>query len=365
MELANKPQRFADHRNAFGFLRLAFASLVIVSHVPETAYGSIAREPLHALFGTISFGTISVYGFFVISGYLIAGSYIGSASGASYFAKRIARIYPGFIVASLVCLMIVAPIAHGDLLTGKMAVTHMVHILTLQPPDVSGVFKGTYFPVLNGSMWTISYEFRCYLMVPLLGVLGLLHRRWTVPMLAALLMGAGLLMPASLAATINTLPAHPGVWMGRVPDLLTLTAIFFSGATFYLFRHEIRLTHLGAGVAAAVLIAGLFSPIAAPIVAATAGAYLIFYAAQRGAGTVFSKINNVNDVSYGLYLYAWPIGKLIQWFVPGLGIWATTALTLVLAYVAGWVSWLVIEKPVMERVPTLLRTHKQAAQANS
>lgn len=55
---------------------------------------------------------------------------------------------------------------------------------------------------------------------------------------------------------------------------------------------------------------------------------------------------NSVDISYGLYLYAWPIGQLlIFWGVRSL--WALDAATLALASVAGAVSWFLVEKPCL------------------
>jgi peptidoglycan/LPS O-acetylase OafA/YrhL len=109
------PKRFGHHKNAFGFLRLAFASLVIAAHVPEVVDGNARRELLTRIFGSMSFGELAVEGFFIISGFLIASSYLNSSSIRSYLVKRVGRIYPAFLVASMLCILVVAPLGGADL----------------------------------------------------------------------------------------------------------------------------------------------------------------------------------------------------------------------------------------------------------
>lgn len=101
----------ANRNNNFNFLRLLFASLVIVSHAPELRDGNRSREILTRIFGSISFGELAVDGFFLLSGYLIVQSWHHGPELGSFFSKRIRRIYPAFIIASLFCIAVVVPLA--------------------------------------------------------------------------------------------------------------------------------------------------------------------------------------------------------------------------------------------------------------
>src|SRR4051812_35296360 len=93
-------------RNNFDFLRFCFAVLVILSHsYPLT--GNTAAEPIGRITGgTVVFGSVAVEAFFVISGFLIAHSWLHSASAGQYLKKRILRIYPGYLVAMLISFLL-------------------------------------------------------------------------------------------------------------------------------------------------------------------------------------------------------------------------------------------------------------------
>ena len=160
--------------NNFGVLRLVFAALVIISHSPELVDGNRSRELLTRLFGTLSFGEVAVDGFFLVSGYLITKSFAERPDWYSYVTKRVLRIFPGYTIAFWVCIIIIAPLAGHSGSSFRNFSHNLLRNITLSQPDIPDVFNGMPFPALNGAMWTIPYEFRCYLAV-LVG--GLLVRR--------------------------------------------------------------------------------------------------------------------------------------------------------------------------------------------
>jgi peptidoglycan/LPS O-acetylase OafA/YrhL len=340
--------RFGRHRNAFGLMRLLLAMAVVLSHTPEIIDGNRGREPLVRLFGTISLGDLAVDGFFLISGYLITGSFLKRRQPWIYLRNRIARIYPGFVVASLVCLTIVAPLAAGmagesDALTARS----LARVATLQRPEVPGLFAGTFHPTLNNPMWTIAYEFRCYLLVLLLGAAGLLRRTGIVLGTAVAMLGLYELVDAAVLRRINEALPHSLIWLGFADHTLRLSGVFLFGAWFFLCRASIRFTRIGFVLATLGLAGSLSVPALADLGAAAFGGYLLLGLAlctRRGPATT---INNKVDISYGTYLYAWPIAKLLLWYWPALPIWSVNLLTLAAATVCGWVSWHLIERPAL------------------
>jgi peptidoglycan/LPS O-acetylase OafA/YrhL len=341
--------RVADTDNArknnFGFLRLLFAAMVVVSHSPELLDGNRSREIMTRLFGTISFGEVGVHGFFIISGYLITKSFVESRSTASYLAKRMLRIYPGYLCSFALCILLVAPfVGGGDSIATVPAVGQLLfQALTLGQPEVPGVFKGLPYPALNGAMWTIVYEFRCYLGAAFVGFLGLYTSRYKT-VLPVLLFA--LLMINATGVAHGRHIAHEDIF-GAPQQMAEFSGAFGMGSIYYLFRNEIRLTGRGALAAAVVLVALLFSRALAGTAFTIFGGYIIVWFAFKSRIVSLSRFDNKADISYGLYLYAWPIQNLIVWNDRTINPWLLCCMSILGASLLGYASWTLVEKPMM------------------
>ena len=340
-----------QNQNNFGALRLLFAALVILSHSPELIDGDRSRELLTRLFGTLSFGEFAVDGFFLISGYLITGSLMRSKSYAVYLRHRILRIYPGYVAAYLASLLLGLLVAGGRFsgsATNEIA-GHFYAIVTLKTPLMDGVFAGLPYPSLNGSMWTIESEFRCYLLTMALGALGLLANRRAVVLFTALLLALAML------------DLQPTYWatnlLGDPHDDARFFSVFCCGASYYLFRDRVRFDGVFLAAAGAALFGLMFvKPLAEPALAVLGG-YLLFGLAFSNLGDFVRRIGTRTDLSYGLYLYGWPIQSLLIWTMPGVSPWTVFAVTLITAALCGYLSWTFVESPFLRRKkPTTIST---------
>jgi peptidoglycan/LPS O-acetylase OafA/YrhL len=334
-------------KNNFGILRLVLASCVIIGHAPEQIDGNRSREPLTVIFHTVSLGGLAVTGFFLLSGFLITKSAENAPSISNYLSNRLRRIVPGYLVAYALCVFALAPLVGGTpFFHLKKIATNS--LLLQPPPNIPGALAGLPIPALNGAMWSIAYEFRCYLLIGALSVTGLISKRWTI--LATTIMS----LVASVAVSFVTISAHidkefRNLWwlFGLPSQTINLTAIFLVGACFYLFRDKISniLNWKLAVASAAVLLIGLNFIHIASISAAVFGGILIFWIALESNLGILQQINDKWDISYGTYLYGWPVAITILYYSRNITPLLLSTTTLPIALTFGALSWFLIEKP--------------------
>jgi peptidoglycan/LPS O-acetylase OafA/YrhL len=344
-----RPSPLEDGPLAFGMLRLLLAAAVVIGHMPEMVDGNRSREPLTLVFGTLSLGELAVDGFFIISGFLITASYLRSRSVDSYLRRRVARIYPAFIVAFLICAFIVPLLAGAVDFVRPGAAELLKRMALLRQPGIEGVFAALKADNVNGAMWSISHEFRCYLLVILIGFTGvLMQARWLAPIGIALLSGY-ILLPDALVEWLIALPLGSVTALATPRVLCRTIGLFLCGAAFYLAREKISFDRKWVMLASALALVGLCFRETAHLAVGTFGAYLIFGVAAWAGRTPLGRINERTDISYGLYLYAWPAGQLLILHQPGQSVMVLTVQTLAIAALMGWLSWHLVEKHFLLR----------------
>lgn len=353
----------ANRDNNFNLLRFGLASLVILSHSSELLDGDKSREILTVMFGTITSGGLAVNGFFLLSGFLIVQSWHRRPNLREFLAKRALRVYPGFVVASLICAFIVGPLGStsSHYFSQIPPVKFLAGILALHVPILPPVFAGSHYPMANGAMWTIAYEFRCYCLVALLGVCGLIGRRR-----AWLLGTVGVMIASQLFGADQETPdpfSFPGsnLLLGRTGPLLRLMAFFGAGGCFYLYRERIPYRASWAAIAVALLVPCLFRAETAQTSLIVLGGYLLFWFVFNPTPHL-ARFRTLPDLSYGIYLYGWPTQKLLIWYFPSITPWPLFAVALAVSCGCGWLSWTLVESPCLRlkrrAAPAVARTQE-------
>jgi peptidoglycan/LPS O-acetylase OafA/YrhL len=330
--------------NNFDLLRILFAWFVIVSH-SYVLNGDGATDPLFEMTQqTFLFSFIGVKGFFIISGYLIFKSMVVSTSIFEYLVKRVLRIFPALAVVLLVTLAAVYFIYPSNMppfFSNKEVYAYFLGNIILFKPHffISGIFSGLPSAAINGSLWTIEYEFFFYLFILLF-----FYFRSNKKILKALLViVVALFLMVRLAFYDWIVQTH---FFIPLEPLFDLGPYFLMGSLLSCFDFDnMPAKNVIAAVLCMALVASVYFKIGHTVVYFTLP-FLVIYVGKQTSKLAKWVHTTMGDPSYGIYLYAFPLQQLlIYWYRPS---------TLVLfvastigAFVFGYLSWIFIEKKAL------------------
>ncbi|MET4060780.1 peptidoglycan/LPS O-acetylase OafA/YrhL [Arthrobacter sp. UYP6] len=337
---------FDARNNSLNLIRLIFALAVLVHH----AWPLSGTENSPAFAGD-TLGGWAVAGFFVISGYLITHSRFTHSLG-DYLVHRVARIVPAFILCLIVVAAIFAPVGYAaekGTLDGFFgtATTPFNYVFTnlglrMNAYDVAGTPAAVpYAGVWNGSLWSIYFEFCCYLLVAFIGLFALVRRSpWPITVLFVLSVAANAFMP-------RIAPYAQGNY--DFVTLVHLLPFFLGGAVVYVWKHRIGIHWLPAllCLGAAATLTALFPAWGG----GASGAFIAYGLLWISLWLPSPQLVKKNDVSYGIYIYAFPVQQLLA--VYGLhekGLAAYIIIAAALTFLPAIASWIWLERPIMRAV---------------
>ena len=345
----------ALRHNNFDAIRLAMALLVVWSHSFALWLGSEGSEPVSLLMaGTYNSGNLAVLAFFTISGFLITLSWLRSESWHDYLWRRIARIHPGYLVAITLSSLVVVPAfssrAFSVLSAGEME--GLASNLLLRNYIVSSnAFGGG--PV-DGSLWSIPYEFWCYLGVMALGLTTLIRWRPVFPTVTAAVIAVRFWLDMTGrrpgGGIIQTIIGFPYFWFNVLPP-------FFLGGAVYLYREKLPRSRLLMILLILGTIGAAHLPLSEPLRTALTRVLLPPTLTYLTLYFAFSPVLRApeaaryGDFSYGTYLYAFPIQQMLVVLLKGrVSFAAFVVLSLIASLAAGVASWHLVEKWFLPRM---------------
>jgi peptidoglycan/LPS O-acetylase OafA/YrhL len=354
-----KPITFDFKSNAFDFLRLFFAIVVVVYH--STLYYSGVIKPEWAYYAISGWkynethiGEIAVHGFFVISGFLITASMLRSATIQEFFYKRLVRLFPGFLTAIFLTAFVFAPII--GLINGKIQISDFGNLKELFIQSCRYFFRNFFFetPItnipliheweLNGSLWTLLVDFRTYTALAILSLIGWLQKR-------------NLILIITVIANLFYFLLTKVEWIRNDFDnifydfrMFSLILYFFVGAVFYLHMDKIKwnwslflISILSLIIGAVFNIGGLLFPFYT--------AYVVLFLSQVLPIKDISK--KIGDYSYGVYIYSTPIQIFAHYAIVSsgitIGLLTYNVVTILVSTIAGYLSWNLVEKRFLKR----------------
>lgn len=349
-DMASAPERSTEFAalytrgNNIDALRLILALSVVLSH-SYSLTGHVAEEPVYAFTRhQTTLGTVAVDCFFVLSGFLVAVSFTRARSIGDYAWRRFLRIFPGYWAAMLFSLVaVLAARATGQ--AGLSAHQLLLRIVDPGSFPCSGCFPSNPLPgPVNGALWTLRYETRCYALVVLLGILGCFSRRRgvlaaiTVFSVALFLLTEEHLLTLPVAGNLLT------IFTGQLVHWPELFPFFCFGALLsVLARDRLRFSAGWAAMSAIALaiLARLGHGFCPALV--VLGSYLIVWFSAH-PGIRLHRFAARGDFSYGVYVYGFPIQQLMVQARPSLGPLELMALATPCTLFMAYLSWNLVEK---------------------
>lgn len=328
-----------DPENSFSVVRLFCALAVVVSHSFLLVTGSGAADPL--AWASVDLGQVAVNTFFFLSGLMLARSYSLRPNLLTFFRARALRILPALIASGLVVALLIAPFGTHHTFSGyyeelRTWLYPAASATLFEEATLTDVFAfGTQPGEINRPLWTIKYELLAYAAFGIAAALGFMRHKAVV--LTALAVFAGLFVAIDF------------VVVGESPlgSVLRFGSCFLLGVAAHQFATHIRLK---AWIAVA-LIGGwlvLDDSVVGPALSIVAIAYAALVIGALRFPVLTREARNA-DLSYGLYLYAWPVQQALLPFVLGtsLGVVGHLALTIIVGGTLAALSWHFVERPAL------------------
>jgi len=339
--LADKLALAKGRPTGFDYMRLVMSVSVVCIHSSLTSYGTDVQMWTSA---TRPFVRLILPMFFALSGYLVAGSLVRSASLFQFMTFRVLRIYPALTVEVVLSAFIVGPLLTKSSLpeyfTDPLFRSYLLNVTGDIHYLLPGLFTTNPYPnVVNAQLWTVPFELLCYISIAALSIVGVKRHR---------LLGPASVVILTLAYTVSKLAqfhGFPPPIIGRVSGLVLLVS-FLSGMSIFFYNDRIvwsaRLC-AASGVISALLLSVvpngdyIVAPFAAYFTVSLGLTNPVKLGILRGA-----------DYSYGIFLYGFVIQQVLMQQLPWARIWwLNLLLSVVCATLFAAASWHFIEKPAL------------------
>lgn len=328
------------NKNNFDGVRIALALIVVFAHI-----SALTLLPEFKYFEAIFDSNFAVKGFFAISGFLVTKSYLSSGSTLEYAEKRVRRIYPAYTMAILLCICIglfVTTLNTFDFLkspqTLKYALANLTFLNFIQP-TLPAVFETNPVQALNGALWTIKVEVMLYFCIP---ALIYFFKR----------LGSNITTFVIFFLSVSWVYFFTFQYSGskgeeiarQFPGQLSYFALGAFLAVNEKIISKIR-------VIAFISLLALFitsNPLAKLVIDPVAYSSIVI-CLSIAAFKSFN-LGKYGDISYGIYLYHFPIIQLLI-FVGAFkaNVWIGFSATFAITLITALVSWHFIEKKLLKR----------------
>ncbi|MFY1029426.1 acyltransferase family protein [Pseudomonas asiatica] len=360
--------------NNIQFLRFIAAAVVVLAHSPFNLYGYSSK--------VIGLGGFGVDIFFVISGFIIPFILFGNShqvdaaaklGGVDFFARRVIRIWPMYLLSTLFVIVIAAilkglqylPVFETGNVYGPQKLDFLLALQSLTFATPIGVV-----PTVNVG-WTLQFEFIFYSTIALL--IGTIAKKFEHVLVAfCVVMLAGVLLLGSSASGLSAV--FPPVRILAQPMMLEF---IFGLLVYACYRSDFKLNKWLSVVLLVLTIpaflyieiynlaANFGGAFHRPLLWGFFGFLMVWSAISLEPHYSMPKIFNLlGDASYSMYLVHWLVLPWTAVFLthfqlhPVIGPLGLLVFNLVICQLVALVVHLRIEKPLNGKLTRVYRDHK-------
>lgn len=321
------------------FVKYFAAIMVIIGHsfvIASKNLGVIAAF----LNNHVAFGAIGVSIFFFLSGFLVTRSMIHKKTAKEYFGVRIRRIIPPLLVVIPVTAFVLGPcvtvISIKQYFATPATYKYLLNIVLIRQHYLPGVFRDNPYPgAVNGSLWTLAFEFICYIATYVAYRLKLLRKGSILISIPAVMIGV---------VTLFQITSKFGISCGYVGTVVRACICYYMGMILHFYYEYWINTQML-----------VFSVILSVIGLLAHSVYIIFIFVfpililNIGWGisvSISPKLANLGKYSYGMYLVAFPIQQLLVYMWEDMNPFINSILTIIISTFLGRLIYRFIELPM-------------------
>jgi peptidoglycan/LPS O-acetylase OafA/YrhL len=331
-------------QNSFNLLRLIFATFVIIQHV--FILTGVENRYVFSKNGNIAIGTIGIWGFFAISGFLLTRS-ISTQKIKLFLLRRVYRVYPALWVCLFITSFTFALAFEKNLaVSAKNSLQYTIlnstsYVFQKIPTNLET--KQLIGGSLNGSLWSLFPEIFTYL---IFAIFWAIFKKYEKQKYFAIYI---VLLILSIIIWINR-DANFTLQKNFVYQLLPLFLAFGTGVVMQLKFMSKGKSFPRIGFSICILfVVTLKFELLRPI-GVILFSILVIILGQRFTKGPIAKLGSKNDISFGLYLYHWPVLQALMFssdYFNQLPILIKILVLWIITWVFAWTSWSLVEKKMI------------------
>ena len=232
-----------------GFRALAILSVLFYHFFTRWTppHFPVSRYPYGNSYDFFGLGILGVQFFFIISGFVIFYSLEHTKSIASFWKKRMIRLMPAMVVASLLTFCLVWLFDTNAIFPGSQKLINLFVSFSFISPALLNKLAGTSeFFYLSGSYWSLWPEIQFYALASSLYFFDKKNFARNFIYAAGFLLGLHLFLVNLSGSNLLRIQANPAMlevylqWV-KILNLPVYLPYFFTGVLFYiLYRNHLQ-----------------------------------------------------------------------------------------------------------------------------